>query len=256
MNPTPPHHLQATARALAQARQEHRCIDASAHGVRDAAEAYQVQAAVAAHMGWFDQAPARHWKSGAPSRKAIPTHAPLPPEGVWASPADARGWPFHWRGIEAEITFRLGQPVSAEMAAAASHAQACGWCDAMAVSIEIVDFRWQQALDAPPWHKLADLQSHGALVLGPWQPMQVRDWRSQNVEVRIGMQTSRFTGTHPLQDPTWGLTRWLQHAAQQSGTVHAGTIVTTGTWCGLPMAQAGDHVWVGFDGIGDAEVQL
>jgi hypothetical protein len=34
------------------------------------------------------------------------------------------------------------------------------------------------------------------------------------------------------------------------------TVVTTGTWCGLLEAQAGDAVHVEFDGIGDARVQL
>jgi 2-keto-4-pentenoate hydratase len=38
--------------------------------------------------------------------------------------------------------------------------------------------------------------------------------------------------------------------------VRAGTVLTTGTWCGLPMAAAGDRVMAEFPGIGSAEVQL
>jgi 2-keto-4-pentenoate hydratase len=36
----------------------------------------------------------------------------------------------------------------------------------------------------------------------------------------------------------------------------AGTVVTTGTWCGLLPARAGDEVEVQFDGIGAASVRL
>src|SRR2546427_6934016 len=59
-----------------------------------------------------------YWKSGAPRRDAPLTHAPLPEEGVWASPSVAGGAPLHLRGIEAEIALRLGRDVTAEMAAA------------------------------------------------------------------------------------------------------------------------------------------
>ncbi len=58
----------------------------------------------------------------------------------------------------------------------------------MAVSIEVVDSRWRQYTDAPALLKLADLQAHGALVLGEWIPYQARDWASQRCHVRIGAQ--------------------------------------------------------------------
>jgi 2-keto-4-pentenoate hydratase len=38
--------------------------------------------------------------------------------------------------------------------------------------------------------------------------------------------------------------------------VPRGTVVTTGTWCGLLEAHQGDRVRAVFDGIGEAEVQL
>ena len=34
------------------------------------------------------------------------------------------------------------------------------------------------------------------------------------------------------------------------------TVVTTGTWCGLPMAAAGDRVVAEFPGVGQAVAQL
>jgi 2-keto-4-pentenoate hydratase len=217
----------------------------------DADAAYAVQAAVAEALGWFDGVP-RHWKSGGAGRDAVLTHAPLPPAGVHTSPADLRGLAFRCRGIEAEIALRLGEPVDAVRAASA----ALPVIDAMCVSIEIVDSRWAEGVQAPPLARLADLQSHGALVLGDWVPYQLRDWAAQRVQVEIGAQRLAFQGTHAFGDPAWGLPAWLRHATQGGVVLPAGTVVTTGTWCGLPMAAAGDAVRVVFDGIGEAQVQF
>lgn len=246
----------AIAQALLQARRTGRLADAHLVDVADDAQAYRVQQCVAQAMGWFGDAPARHWKSGGPGRDATLTHAPLPPAGVWPSPTDARGWPFRWRGIEAEIALRLGQPVDPALAQQLTAPQARALIDAMAVAIEIVDFRWAQAQDAPAWHKLADLQSHGALVLGEWQPMRTVDWATQRGAIHIGASEQAFQGTHPLADPAWLLPAWLRHATRSGAVLPAGTVVTTGSWCGMPMAQAGDAVWVRFEGIGDARVSL
>lgn len=244
------------AHALIQARRNGQVVDATSVSIEDAAQAYRVQALVAQALGWDNGTPAPHWKSGGPGRDATLTHAALPVGGVWASPADARAWPFHWRGIEAEIALRLGQDVDAALAQSLTPEGASSLVDAMAVSIELVDSRWAQALQAPALHKLADLQSHGALVLGEWQPFRAIDWRTQRCELHIGPQQQVFIGTHSLSDPAWLLPQWLRHATRDGAVMPAGTMVTTGTWCGLPLAQAGDAVNVRFDGIGEVRVQL
>jgi 2-keto-4-pentenoate hydratase len=244
------------ANTLVQARRSGQVADATRVAIKDAAQAYRVQALVAQAMGWDDGTPPRHWKAGGPGRDATLTHAPLPPAGVWPSPADASAWPFHWRGIEAEIALRLGQDVDPALAQGLTPEAAPALIDAMAVSIELVDARWAQALQAPALHKLADLQSHGALVLGEWQPLRAVDWATQRCELQIGTALQVFTGTHSLNDPTWLLPQWLRHATRHGAVLPAGTVVTTGTWCGLPLAQAGDAVRVRFEGIGEAQVQL
>lgn len=232
-------------------------VPAPAPALPDADAAYAVQAGVAAHLGWFADDVPRYWKSGGPSRTAVLTHAPLPPAGVWTSPADARALRFGMRGIEAEIALRLREPVDAQCAAALDLDGARALIDAMCVSIEIVDSRWREALDAPAFAKLADLQSHGALVLGAWQPFEARDWIAQACHVGIGAQPVRdFVGTHAMQDPCFVLPAWLRHATRDGDVLAAGTVVTTGTWCGILPAQAGDEVRVAFDGIGEARVTL
>jgi 2-keto-4-pentenoate hydratase len=75
--------------------------------------------------------------------------------------------------------------------------------------------------------------------------------------VRIaGGPPATFKGSYALGDPTWLLTTWLRHAAGKGAVVRAGTIVTTGTWCGLLQAQAGDGVEVAFEGVGAVALQL
>ena len=250
-----------TVNRLVAARRHGQTTPAGGAALPDADAAYAVQAGVGRALGWFAGLPAgtapHHWKSGGPSRQATLTHAALPPHGVWASPADARKWPFHLRGIEAEVALRLAQDVDAERAASLDVAAATRLVDGMCVSIELVDSRWAEALDAPALAKLADLQSHGALVLSTWTTFAPRDWAAQRCIVNIGKQpTMEFVGTHSLGDPAFVLPAWLRHATQGGAVVRAGTVVTTGTWCGLPLAQAGDRVTAEFPGIGRAEVQL
>jgi 2-keto-4-pentenoate hydratase len=248
--------VDAAVTRLLQARRDRTPVPAPA--LADATAAYAVQAAVARALGWFGDSVPRHWKSGGPSRDAVLTHAPLPPAGVWASPADAAAWPFTLRGIEAEVALRLREPVDAKRAAAFDLDSVRALIDAMCISIEIVDSRWAEGLQAPPLAKLADLQLHGALVLGAWVPFDgARDWSAQVCRVRIGDQAVReFRGTHSLADPAFVLPAWLRHATRDGATVAAGSVVTTGTWCGLLQAEAGDAVEVVFDGIGEARIQL
>lgn len=249
--------INETADQLIEARRSQRATSAESAGLTDAQAAYAVQDAVARACGWFDAVRVGHWKSGGPSRDTVLTHAPLPPAGVWSSPADAGAWPFHLRGIEAEIALRLGQEVTPAQALTLDLTSATALIDAMCVSIEVVDSRWTEGLDAPALAKLADLQSHGALVLGPWIPFAPRDWAAQTCRVQIGAQVPvERQGTHSLADPAFVLPAWLRHATRAGRSVPAGTVVTTGTWVGILHAAPGELVTAEFAGIGRASVQL
>jgi len=250
---------QTVARALIEARRNERPAEGAALERLLAApeDAYAVQDLVAQQGGWHAGPVARYWKSGGPARTAALTHAPLPEEGVWPSPADARGRHYNLRLIEAEVALLLAQEVTPAQAAALTHEAAAALVEAMAVSIELVDSRWQEGPKAAALLKLADLQSHGALVLGEWQPFAARDWSQQVCRVQIGSAgPQQFRGTHSLGDPAWLLPIWLRHATRHGAPVPRGTVVTTGTWCGMLEAQAGDRVTVDFDGIGSAALQL
>lgn len=251
--------VNSVVNALLHARASHRQAEASeyAETLNSAEQAYAVQDGVAQALHWFGPQGPTHWKSGGASRNATLTHAPLPPAGIWNSPARAGAFAFSMRGIEAEVALRLGQSVNAEQAATLGASGASALIEAMAVSIEVVDSRWTGGMSASALLRLADLQTHGALVLGPWVPWAPRDWDQQVCRVFIGDRPEVLRqGTHPLGDPIWGVAEWLRHATRGGRTVAAGTVLTTGTWVGVLNASAGDLVVAKFDGIGAAQVQL
>jgi len=245
--------------ALLAARRDRRPAAAAvfAQVLRTADDADLVQAAVANELGWHGDAPPRHWKSGGASRTATMVHSALPPAGVWPTPAELNSWPFRLGGIEAEIALRTGRDVDAALARLLDVDSASDLIDAMTVSIELVDSRWDAGFEAPALLRLADLQSHSALVLGNWVPYVRRDWFAQRCRVTLGDEPSReYVGTHSCGDPAWVLPEWLRHATQDGQVVPAGTVVTTGTWCGVLTASLGQRVVVEFDGIGGASIQL
>lgn len=257
---TPAKSLQDLADALQAATASGQPLDAaqwpSALTAHDITAVHQRSAAQ-----WGDTACAPcYWKSGGPGRSQPLGHAPLPPQGVvqaGGAAADLRHQPLMLRGIEAEIALRIGPEVDAALAAQLDACSALQLIDAMAVSVEVVDSRWLQQLQAPDALKAADLLCHGALALGAWQPFVARDWAQQRCTVQIGRQPPvARQGSHSLQDPAWLLPAWLRYATQHFGTVRAGTVVTTGSWVGLLMAQAGEVVTAKFDGVGELQVQL
>jgi 2-keto-4-pentenoate hydratase len=227
--------------------------------VADSSQAYAVQDALVRALDADAGAAAMHgyWKSGGPSRSQPLTHAALPAAGVRPAGSSVAGLHLRRPLIEAEVALRIGRDVSAPHAQALSQDDAATLVSAMCVTIEVVDSRWASGRGAPGLLKLADLQSHGALAVGAFVPYTPIDWSQQRCRVVIGNSAPQdFKGTHSLADPTWLLPAWLRHATRHGATVPAGTVVTTGTWCGMLEAAAGDLVLVEFPGIGQASVQL
>lgn len=251
------------ALALVNARKNHLPANASqfTDQLLTTADAYAVQDLVYQALEGKAAPFAQAWKSGGPNRSSEQTHAGLLPGGILQNGADMRNWPLNIRIVEIEIAFRIDSDVTREQAAVIDHASSRKLIAAKTVSIEIVDSRWQQAGGAQALLKLADMQSHGTLVLGDWTPFTQsdveRDWSKQRCSLKIGDQPEvSFVGTHTLQDPTYVLPAWLKHATSTGQTLPAGTIITTGSWCGMPVANKGDLIVAEFDAIGKTSVQL
>jgi len=242
------------AAALLAARGGGPLVNAESCLISDFKQAYRIQALVISALE--KNSGVQYWKSGGDNRAAILTHAQLPSSGVWSSPGQANEWPFWKRGVEAEIALRINKDVDVNTLSNLDDETIVGLIDGMAVTIELVDSRWHQGFSVPATHKLADQQLHGALVLGPWHRYSRRDWKQQKGKVCIGEEVISYVGSHSLNDPAWLISKWLSHSVLEKGVVPKGSVVTTGTWCGLQHANPGDEVVAFFDGIGESRVKL
>ncbi|WP_260986383.1 fumarylacetoacetate hydrolase family protein [Bordetella genomosp. 13] len=248
------------AQALVGAYRTGTVLDAALwqDSVKGEQAAYAVQDAVAAELGWWRAGEvARYWKSGGPTRSATLTHAGLPPDAVRGNGAEYSDLRLHAPGVEAEVALRLVRAVTPDEAALLAEDAVDGLIDAMTVSVELVDSRFEQASQAPALLRLADCQSHAGLVLGDWIPYARRPWHQQVCEVRIDDGAAQLhMGTHSLGDPAWLLPAWLRHLTRHGATVPAGTVVTTGTWNGVHAVQPGMKVDVAFPGIGAISLRV
>lgn len=215
--------------------------------VADADQAYAVQNALIARLG-----PAAGWKVGATSDEAEPTAAPLPARGVVAQGAPLAVPARSLRGIELEVAVRLGAdllpgdrlPQADEILAA---------IDAVMPAIEIVDSRLAATRQAPAMAKLADLQSHGALVLGAPLARDLRELDLRTLHTRLwfdGAVVADTTGGHVAPDLLRVLAWLARHAQARGLPLRAGQVITTGTCTGLLMAPAGARVEGEVAGLG------
>lgn len=217
-------------------------------------EAYQVQDAVFADL--WPGARATAWKAGAPSEQVEPAASPIPAENVLVSPASVRGDAMHMVGVEAEVAFRLAKdlPPRSRPYSERSVAAAIG---EIVVAIELCDSRLANWKETSGLWKLADFQNNSGLVVGSgiadWHKV---DFAAQACEFHVGGHVSRAKGAHPLGNP-FRLLPWLvKHCAKRGFGLHAGDVITTGSWTGLEIAKPGDEVTARFPGIGEATVRI
>jgi hypothetical protein len=219
---------------------------------------YTIQERVAADMGWNQplEAPS-YWKGGGPGPGSVAHFSRLPPPWVRPAPGPFRVQDFHRLGIEIEVCFRLARDVEAvDLASRAVHDPA-SFLDAMAVSIELVDFRWSGCEKAPSVLRSADLQSNGALVFGDWVPLRAVDWSQQVAALEVdGKEVGRYQGAHANGDPLWFAPQWLSHAVARHGRLAEGSVLTTGSWCGMVWLDGRAEVKASFEGIGEASLTL
>jgi 2-keto-4-pentenoate hydratase len=206
-------------------------------------EAIAIQLASIATLG-----PVGGWKVGAGNA------SPLPASGIKLSPATVIS---RKRAIEAEIGFRLGDPLPprdrpygrAEVRAAIEFCQA---------TIEVVDPRFRDHTKLEPLTILADLGMHGGLVVG--RPIEAWDpdmFATLSVELEIdGTSRRKETASNPGGTDLLALLLWLANSdvARAFGGLLAGTYVTTGSWTGLEIVPPGGTAAAKFVGFPTVEV--
>lgn len=245
--PAAPVDAATAARRLLDARKGARRVGWRDVLVADAAAAWEVQARTLQALGG-----AGGWKVGARAPDADPGAAPLPSSGIHPSRASLIGPPWDLRGVEVEVALRVGRDIGAEAATLPLH-ELQGAFDAVLPAVEVVETRVADWRDSAPLAQLADLQNHGALVLGapgPVAPAQV-DLRVVEAYLAFdGQPVASARGANAAGD-LWRLLRWLAvHAAARGLPLRKGQVVTTGSCTGLLFAPAGARVDADLRGIG------
>lgn len=244
---------EACAQALARAWNAQPRVSASALPIAGDAQAYAVQDALADCLG-----PVAGWKVGASSDASEPNASPLPASGV--VPAGATlGLPSRClRLIELEVAVRLRTDLLPGERML-SRDEVIDAVEAVMPVIEVVDSRLAEGRDAPASTRLADLQSHGALVYGMPSASDPRALDLSTLRTRLwfdGAIAADVTGAHAAPN-IWRLIAWLARHAQARGRpLRAGDLVTTGSCTPPVIATEGARVTGEISGLGRLELTL
>jgi 2-keto-4-pentenoate hydratase len=212
----------------------------------DRAAAYAIQRKVAASFAGIGG-----WKVSPFGADAPPMCGALPAAGIVASPATLSSQTHAMRGIEAEISVRIGRDLPPrgtpygrdEIVAAIA---------AMHPAIEVLESRFIEpsGLDVPT--ALADSQAHGGFVHGKavtaWQGI---DLARESVEQFVdGAVTASRTG-HPAGDLVAQVVWLANEGSVWAGGLKAGQFVTCGSWTGAQRVGPTASVRVKFSSVGE-----
>lgn len=193
------------------------------------------------------------WKVGAKGPDAPIQGSPLPQSGLHFHGATLPQRAFRPLGLELEIAFCFGRAFAAR-AQAYDAAEVLGGIAYMAAAVEIVTSRFHEWPAVDRFAQLADLQNHGALVMG-----EVVAYRADFPFVAPSLSftvNSRSvvdgTPANPAGDPRRLLPWLVNHATQRGMTLPSGTLVTTGSYTGMhfPDTATGPNAVLGrIDGL-------
>ncbi|TWC66582.1 2-keto-4-pentenoate hydratase [Herbaspirillum sp. SJZ099] len=219
------------ARLLRQARESRIPLDYRQVPVDSREQAYAVQDACLDFLG-----PVGGWKVGHKGAGHEPHCAPLPALGILGDGAafTLSQWPLC--GVEVELALRLRADVGpGELAA--SGIDIGEIFDAAMPAFEIVETRLAPFPSPNPNAALADLQSHGAIVLGPEIPIESMgriDFSGLEASLEVGgALVAQAKGGNPMRDLEM-VVAWLARHAQRRGMpLQKGQVVMTGSCTGM-----------------------
>lgn len=216
------------------------------------AEAFAVQDATLEKIG-----PVAGWKVGSKGPASEPSCAPLPASCLIASSVKLAGPQWRMRGIEVEVALRVGRDINPQGKLLTAEELADAF-DAVLPVIEVVETRLDDK-QGDALAQLADLLSHGALVLGQPSALVPSKLDLRTLEATLsfnGEKVATTRGGNPAED-VWTLLAWLAlHCEQRGQPLRAGQIVTTGSCTGMLLAPVGALVQAEVAGVGSIEVQF
>jgi 2-keto-4-pentenoate hydratase len=243
----------SAARHLVSVRKTGALVSSATVLPPDRALAYAVQDETVAALGAVGA-----WKVGAKGPALEPNCAPLPGSGLLASDASLIGPPWTMRGVEVEVAVRFardympGRPDASRESLMAA-------VECVLPAIEVVETRLADWRESDPLAQLADLQSHGALVVGKPSALKPAEVDLRMVRACLafdGQPVADSRGGNPAAD-IWRLLAWLAwHAEQRGRPLRAGDVVTTGSCTGMLFAAEGTHVVADLEGLGRVQLHF
>jgi 2-keto-4-pentenoate hydratase len=198
-----------------------------------------IAAALAVQQQFLKQRGSRigGWKVGAPSPTGTIQAAPLPAEGIRPSPAAFSYTQFPVVGLELEIAFGFGRSFEPSPQAY-TDAEVLAAVKFMRPTIEIVSSRYAQWPAVDKLWQLADLQNHGALVVG--EAVEYRgDFAFAQPEISFAFEGSDiapkapFNPHNPAGDPRRLLPWLVNHCTRLGLSLTPETVITTGSYTGM-----------------------
>lgn len=243
----------AASRLLEEARAAKKLIAPPAELTpADAAAAWAIHMTSIKAIG-----PIRGWKVGAPSPAAAPGHGALTGDTIFAGPKAFEADAFRLGVVEAEIAVTFAKdlgPRDSPYDQSEIFAAIGGWHAA----IEVLESAFADWRSVPQLWKVADRQSHGALILGkgrsapPSGPLDRHPVRL----VVDGVTVFEHEGGNTAGDPT-RLLVWLANRLRDGpNPLKAGDVVTTGSTTPYLQATPGQTIVAEFPGFGAAEMRI
>jgi len=190
------------------------------------------------------------WKLGSRSADGPIQGAPLPARGIYGGGAVLKCNDFPVLGLELEIAFCFGSAFhAADSAMSDDEIMAC--VQSMRTSIEIVASRVAGWPQVPQLVQLADLQNHGALVVGePIDYAETFSFTNPTVHFSIGGKSLfEGQGSNPAGDPRRLLPWIVRHCLARQLPLPIGSILTTGTYVGAHFSAGPGLVKGEIDGL-------
>ena len=214
------------------------------------AEAYFLQDVMIVELGAI-----AGYKVGAASPDAVPIFAPMFDYGVTSSGSLIGSHMRRMRGIEAEIAFLIGQDLPPrstpytreEVVAAIASAHP---------AVELIESAYIYPMKVDRLSMIGDLQIHGGFVYGaPYAGWKDFDFSKEQVTVSIDSAVRVEEGRNAAGPDLLNLVMWLANEGQaRTGGLYKGQWITTGSWTGLTLAEAGSTVHVKFAHFGEVRL--
>jgi 2-keto-4-pentenoate hydratase len=250
-----PRSATALAELLLGAYHHNRLIDRIANQAEPASadDAYAVQRELLTRGGHA----AGGWKVGAKSAEGPAQGAPLPQKGILPSPATLARADYRPGGIELEIAFSFNRDFPATDAPY-SDDEVLGSLAGMRAAVEIVASRFAEWPNVGKLLQLADLQNHGALIVGQMIDYDP-DFPFVSPQARVshaGKPVFNGPGANPAHDPRRLLPWLVNHCTSQGLSLPMGAVVTTGTYTGLYVPDCAGTLTAEIAGLPPIELFL